>query len=85
MVKKAGRKYNKVLALGQDAFVFRARRIVWDLRQADNGIIVPLDFAKQTDTHWDLDYIWDDLKQYPDQELISMPLQGVQYKLDLDL
>ena len=83
--EKAGRKYNKVLALGQDAFVPRARGIVWDLRQADKGIIVPLDFGKQIDTHWNLDYIWDNLKHYPDQELVSMLLQGVQYKADLDL
>ena len=35
--------------------------------------------------HWDLDSIWDNLKHYPDQELVSMLLQGVQYKADLDL
>ena len=83
--EKAGRKYNKVLALGQDAFVPAARGVVWDLRKVDEGIIVPLDFAKQIDTHWNLDYIWDNLKHYPDQELVSMLLQGVQYKADLDL
>lgn len=83
--EKAGRKYNKVLALGQDAFVPKARGIIWDLRQADKGIIVPLDFREQIDTHWNLDYIWENLKHYPDQELVAMLLQGVQYKADLDL
>jgi hypothetical protein len=30
--ERAGRKYNKVLALGQEAFLPVARGIVWDLR-----------------------------------------------------
>ena len=49
------------------------------------GISVPLDFKRNIDTHWDLVYIWDNLKHYLDQELVSMLLQGVQYKTDLDL
>ena len=83
--EQAGRKYNKVLALGQDAFLPEARGIVWDLRRVNEGVIVPLDFRRKIDTHWDLEYIWDNLKDYPDQELVSMLLQGVQYKADLDL
>ena len=42
--ERAGRKYNKVLALGQEAFLPEARGTVWDLRRVNEGIIVPLDF-----------------------------------------
>ena len=46
---------------------------------------MPLDFNTQIDTYWDLDYIWDNLKNYLDEELASLLLQGVQYKANLDL
>ena len=49
--ERAGRKYNKVLALGQEAFLPKARGIVWDLRHVNEGIIVSLDFNKQIVTH----------------------------------
>ena len=54
---QAGRKYNKVLAFEQDAFLPEARGIIRDLRQVNEGTIEPLDFNRQIETHWDLDYI----------------------------
>ena len=83
--EQKGRKYNTVLARGQDAFLHEARDIIWDLRQVNAGIIAPLDFNRQIETHCDLDFTWDNLKCYPDRELVSMLLQGVQYKAELDL
>ena len=42
--RDAGRSFNEVLAIGQDEFHPDARGVVWDLREADKGIIKPLSF-----------------------------------------
>ena len=83
--ERASKKYNTVLSLGQQTFLPEARGIVWNLRRVNEGIIVPLDFNAPNETHWDLDYICDNLQNYPDQESASMLLQWVQYKANLDL
>ena len=80
----ARRTSNVPLALGQDAFVPAARGIVWDLRQLEQGIIVPVDFEAPISSHLDLEYLHEQLLEWPDQELVSFLVEGVRYKADVD-
>ena len=87
---KQWRRNTNVLAIGQELFFPEARGIVWDLRKAHLGIVVPLDFELPFETHLDLDYLRFQCEQgylqgYPDQEILSMLFLGVRYKDDLDL
>jgi len=81
----ATHKSNVPLALGQSAFKLEARGIIWDLRRLNEGIIEPVDFTKAISSHLNLDLLATELAQYPDQELLSFLLQGVQYKANVDL
>ena len=82
----ARRTSNVPLALGQDAFAEQARGIVWDLRQLEQGIIVPVDFEFEAPiaSYLDLEYLHEQLLDWPDQELVSFLVEGVRYKADLD-
>ena len=80
----ARRTSNVPLALGQDAFVPAARGIAWDLRQLEQGIVVPVDFEAPISSHLDLEYLHEQLLDWPDQELVSFLVEGVRYKADVD-
>lgn len=78
------------LAIGQDLFYPPARGIVWDLRSAHLGIVVPLDHSATFQTHLNLDYLLEQcesgfLVDYPDQEILSHLFLGARYKDDLEL
>ena len=81
---KAQRRCNDPLALGQDMFKPEARGIVWDLRRLDEGIIVPVDFDAPIESHLNLELLREELKDWPDQELLSFLLEGVRYKADVE-
>jgi len=80
----ADRTHNRVLAIGQDMFKPHARGIIWDLRRMEEGIIEPLDFSKPIDTHLNLRFLRKHLSDFPDQELLSFLLEGIQFKADLE-
>jgi len=86
----AGRKHREVLVLSQEELVPQARGIYWDLRRAEEGVVVPLDFTEPLKTHLNLGYLKSlckdgHLKDYPDQQLISQLLLGVRYRDVLDM
>ena len=56
---------------------------MWDLRRLHEGIIVPVDFAARVSSHLDLQYLHEQLADWPDQELVSFLVEGVQYKADV--
>ena len=80
----ARRTSNVPLALGQDAFHEQSQGIIWDLRRLDEGIIVPVDFSAPIFSHLDLEYLREQLADWPDQELVSFLVEGVRYKADVD-
>lgn len=75
----AERKHNKVLAIGQDMFREPARGRVWDLR-GDTPCL--LDYEADIDTHLHTATICEDLRDFPDQELLSFLRDGVQFKAE---
>lgn len=82
----AVRNFNRVLAVGQDLFKPKARGIIWDLRDwQKGGKIKPLDFQEPVQTHLNLPYLESSLEGFPDQELKSFLLNGVQLHADLEL
>ena len=81
----ATRSCNKPLVVGQDLFQPQARGKVWDLRQLSQGVITLLDYEAPISTILNLDYIQASLENFPDQEVVSFLLEGVQFKADLDL
>ena len=86
----AGRMFNEVCAIGQNLFKPEARGVVWDLRRAAEGIVVPLDYSQPIHTHLNLDWIREQmdngcLRGYQDQEILSQLLLGVRYKDKVDL
>jgi hypothetical protein len=54
---KQWRRNTNVLAIGQELFFPEARGIVWDLRKAHLGVVVPLDFELPFETHLDVDHL----------------------------
>ena len=81
----ATRTCNKPLVVGQDLFQPQARGKVWDLRKLSQGVITLLDYDAPISTILNLDYIQAELFDFPDQEIVSFLLEGVQFKADLDL
>jgi hypothetical protein len=81
---RATRKSNVPLALGKDAFTAQAQGIVWDLRGLSEGVIVPLDFSAPLKTHLNLPLLRELLSEWPDQELVSFLVEGVDYKADIE-
>ena len=82
--KIVNRKHNQVLALGASDFQPLARGTVWDLRRITEGIIVELDFEEPLCSHLNLEFFREQLSEYPDQELVSMLIEGASYKADLE-
>ena len=80
---EASRTCNWVLAVGQDLFHEQARGKVWDLRRLSEGVITLLDYDAPLDSKLNLDFIREQLQDFPDQELVSFLLEGVQFKADL--
>ena len=70
------------IAIGQTQVHQCARGYVWDCRERPCRLLQH-DGAISTD--WDLDYLRDKLKGYPDQRLASNVLEGVRLEADLDL
>ncbi len=73
------------LVLGQSDLVPEARGIVWDLRQAATGIILPMDFLAPISTELNIDLIDKLLSWCPDRELLDHLRFGVDFKADLPL
>jgi site-specific DNA-cytosine methylase len=69
------------LILGQEAFVPEARGIVWDLRNAAQGVVVPLDFTAIPYSHLDRDFISEMCQrlEWEDLQLRDFLLYGVTY------
>ena len=75
-----------VLVIGQDQFLEPARGIVWDCRGFEFGLpAIPMDFAASPNSNLNTDYIESNLANWPDQELVGMPIDGVQFKANLPL
>jgi hypothetical protein len=72
-----------ILILGQADQVPPARGFVWDFR--GEGCGVPLDFTRDITTHLDLDFLRRRLANYPNQQLVSMLLEGVRFQADVEL
>ena len=75
----------KPLVLGQSEFVPEARGLVWDLRGAARGVIVPLDFAAAPVHDLNIGRLQHLLGDCPDKELIDHLVRGVDFKAELPL
>jgi hypothetical protein len=75
----------KPLVLGQSDLVSEARGIVWDLRQASKGIIVPMDFLAPISTDLNIGLIEKLFDWCPDRELLDHLRFGVDFKAELPL
>ena len=74
------------LVIGQDQFLELARGIIWDCRGFEQGLpAVPMDFDAPIASQLNDDFIEHDLAMYPDQELVGMLLDGVQFKAEIPL
>ena len=73
------------LVLGQSDLVLEARDIVWDLRQASTGLIVPMDFLTPISTELNIGLIEKLLGWCPDRELLDHLRFGVDFKAELPL
>ena len=73
------------LVLGQSDLVSEARGIVWDLRQASKGIIVPMDFLAPISTELNIGLIEKLFDWCPDRELLDHLRFGVDFKAELPL
>jgi hypothetical protein len=67
--------------LGQQDFVEEARGIVWDLRQAAEGVVEPLDFTAIPSTHLNREFLMEqiELLRWPDLQLRDFLKYGVSY------
>ena len=70
------------LAIGQDQFHECARGYLWDCRDSPCRL---LDTTGEFSTDWNLPFLRDKLRNYPDQRLASNILEGVRLEADLDL
>jgi hypothetical protein len=77
----------RAVAIGQGGLQPWAQGVVLDLRQLVKGVgwVTELDFGASTPTQFNVDYIRERLKDYPDQELVSHLVLGVRMLADLDL
>ena len=55
--RAAGRQFNEVLVLTQEDLYPEAQGVIWDLRRSDEGVVVPLDFQAEIQTHLNLEYL----------------------------
>ena len=76
---------NPAVAIGQDLFHPQARGKIWDLRSIEQGSITLLDYTADISTHLNRKFFSEQLKSFPDQELLSFIEEGVSFKADLDL
>ena len=77
---------HEVLVIGQNQFLEPARGVVWDCRGFEHGLeAVPMDFAVAPESHLNNAFIASNLNDWPDQELVGMLIDGVQFKADLGL
>jgi len=82
----ATRKNNKPLAIGQDLFQPQARGKIWDLREWTPGEVIPLlRYDAEVNTKFNKYFLTEELKNFPDQELLSFMTAGVIFKADLEL
>jgi hypothetical protein len=87
-MRHGGRPHKKqaTLIIGQDEFVPRARGIVWDCRPFRFGLpAVPMDFSSALVTDLNRKFITSEAASWPDQELVGMLLDGVQFQADVPL
>ncbi len=75
----------KPLVLSQSDFVPEARGLVWDLRGASQGIIVPLDFLAAPRHDLNVEQLQHLLRDCPDRELMDHIVRGVDFKAELPL
>lgn len=75
-----------VLVIGQDQFLEQARGVIWDCRGFEYGLpAVPLDFDAPVSSNLNDGFIQDELRFWPDQEMVGFILDGVQFKAELPL
>ena len=73
------------LVLAQSDLVPAARGIIWDLRKANQGIVVPVDFTAPIVSDLNLDLLEALLRDSPDKELIGHMRLGAHFKSELAL
>ena len=73
------------LAIGQACLHSYAKGIVWDFTFERSQCGVPLDYALPIESHLNLDYLAEALREYPDQRLVSFLLEGVRFEADVEL
>ena len=75
-----------VLVIGQDQFLPAARDIIWDCRGFEFGLpAIPMDFDGPIISQLNSEFIQQELSDWPDQEMVGMLLDGVQFKAKLEL
>ena len=87
-MRHGGRPHKKqaTLIIGQDEFVPKARGIVWDCRPFKFGLpAVPMDFSSTLVSDLNREFIKSEASSWPDQELVGMLLDGVQFQADVPL
>ena len=73
------------LVVGQACLHGWARGIIWDFTFERSKCGVPLDVTLPIESHLDLDYLARELKDYPDQRLVSFLVEGVRFEADVEL
>ena len=92
LLKKGHRIHHpadEAIVIGEDMIRPEARGIVWDLRPVKNkdgepvSSARPLDLLAPMSTHLNTKLLRAELKDFPDQEVLSMLLEGAQLKADI--
>jgi site-specific DNA-cytosine methylase len=79
----------EAIVIGEDLIRPEARGIIWDLRPTKNAdgtttkSARPLDVMAPISTHLNTELLKSELKRFPDQEVLSMLLEGAQLKADI--
>ena len=73
------------MAVGQACLRSWAKGIVWDFTFERSDCGVPLDVTLPVESHLNLEYLATELRDYPDQRLLSFLLEGVRFEADVEL
>ena len=76
------RRRPRALAIGQGCLHDWARGVVWDCR---SRCCVPLNFHAPLETHLNLDFLRQNLADYPDRHLVANLMDGVRLEADVEL
>ena len=75
----------RVLVVSQGELHSWARGYVWDFRQGPSHCAQPLNYSAPLKYTLNVNFFAERLRQYPNQQLVSMVVEGVCYQADVEL